>query len=173
VIRLARRRSTPRTSRSQFKSWRLLRLGRNYTLAVTETMRRLKLQHLTAREYPAGNQNVKIKRTPVVLGVDQPCNRRGMEVPMSHFSRRGFVAAAAALVSTWLTCIRRAKHTKNFASSEESVGIATARGDGRGSVRYWWQARSHIRAFYVDLIRPSTSGWRVRTEVSRTVPMDR
>jgi hypothetical protein len=34
------------------------RLGRNYTLAVTETVRGSELQHLTSREYPAGDQNV-------------------------------------------------------------------------------------------------------------------
>ena len=35
------------------------RLGRNYTLAVTETARRSELLHLTLREYPAGDTNVK------------------------------------------------------------------------------------------------------------------
>jgi hypothetical protein len=37
------------------------RLGRNYTLAVTETVRGSELQHLTPREYPAGDQNVNRK----------------------------------------------------------------------------------------------------------------
>jgi hypothetical protein len=36
-----------------------LRLGRNYTLAVTETVRRSKLLRLTGREYPAGDTHVK------------------------------------------------------------------------------------------------------------------
>jgi hypothetical protein len=35
------------------------RLGRNYTLAVTETVRRSELLHLISREYPAGDTNVK------------------------------------------------------------------------------------------------------------------
>src|SRR5215831_2852554 len=35
------------------------RLGRNYTLAVTETVRRSKLLHLTPREYPASDKYVK------------------------------------------------------------------------------------------------------------------
>jgi hypothetical protein len=35
------------------------KLGRNYTLAVTETVRRSELLHLTPREYPAGDTNVK------------------------------------------------------------------------------------------------------------------
>src|SRR5262245_17429979 len=46
------------------------RLGRNYTLAVTETVRRSELSHLTPREYPAGDTNVKRKPfQPVVPGV--------------------------------------------------------------------------------------------------------
>ena len=35
------------------------RLGRNYTLAVTETVRGSELLHLTPREYSAGDTNVK------------------------------------------------------------------------------------------------------------------
>jgi hypothetical protein len=35
------------------------RLGRNYTLAVTETVRRSALLHLTPREYPARDKYVK------------------------------------------------------------------------------------------------------------------
>jgi hypothetical protein len=35
------------------------RLGRNYTLSVTETVRGSDVLHLTSREYLAGDKNVK------------------------------------------------------------------------------------------------------------------
>lgn len=43
--------------RSNLENW--FRLGRNYTLAVTEIVRASELRHLTPGEYPAGDQKVK------------------------------------------------------------------------------------------------------------------
>jgi len=47
------------TSHPQFNLEDCFRLGRNYTLAVTETVRRSELLHLTPREYPARDKYVK------------------------------------------------------------------------------------------------------------------
>jgi hypothetical protein len=40
-----------------------LRLGRNYTLAVTETVRRSERLHLTFLQWPAAEKNVKRHRS--------------------------------------------------------------------------------------------------------------
>ena len=46
-----------------------------------------------------------------------------------------------------------------YASSAESVGINTARGDGEVQFAYWLQARSHTRVFPVNLaVDKPTSG---------------
>src|SRR5215471_4389948 len=54
---LMRRCSTPHIHNSNLED--CLRLGRNYTLAVTETVRRSELLHLTPKEYPASDKYVK------------------------------------------------------------------------------------------------------------------